>query len=166
MLINFPFFRAMRSKLLSRFNIEEIDSEGEKFYTVERLQILYNSNNLLNSEYCSPEFRESINEFFAEQECEDGLIGRGLISKEIQLVIKSEIEYSLLVPLELLHKYETFEEANEYIDSLKKEDERVLVPKVDSEGFFRLKYQRLISNLTNMYESRDYYLSVHTLEAY
>jgi len=172
--IDFRFFKAMREKLAAPFNPAEVDADGSPFYTLERLNILYNSDNLLNSEYCSEEFRTSLSAFFEAQKEEGGLIEQGMLQKQLVLLTKSAEEnhrgedYSL----KFLKEYETLEDAKSYINSLKVMQSEgrkyIIIEKIvgDPINCDYQAYDSLIAELESKYEARDYYLNLDEIESY
>ncbi len=164
--IDFRFFQAMREKLSLPFNPTETDELGSPFYTQENLNILYNSTNLLQSDYCSEDFRKSFT-LFVQSNPEN-------FKKEVVLRAKAYESGELHTALEkMLKDFGTLKQAIEYADSISEvatdtdgvETKRVLFTKTETTRL-SIDYEYFIIELSTLYEIKDIYLGSKEIENY
>ncbi len=139
--IDFPFFASMHERLRQPFNAAD--------YNLEQLNILYNSQNMLsNREFCSEEFADGANEYFANHKSE--------LTKVVALN-KSSGDPLPAIIAKIIAEYSSLENAIAYINTLKTTEtyeEGVVYVSIKTSEYssFAMPAERFTAKVTEAFE--------------
>jgi hypothetical protein len=138
--IDFPFFASMHERLRQPFNAAD--------YNLEQLNILYNSQNMLrNREFCSEEFADGANEYFANHKSE--------LTKVVALNKSSGAPLPAIIA-KIIAEYSSLENAIAYINTLNTEtyEEGVVYVSIKTSEYssFAMPAERFTAKVTEAFE--------------